>query len=128
MSPASYQTAPPRVVVSSDHTPGVRPGESGKRDSNPRPRECHSRALPTELRPRYIGPRKTRSGGNTASYRDVMAVSSVFLPSRELFGLCPVSQVDPGITTCPSTSDGRRPPPPPGRSPARPLALLRPPR
>ncbi len=29
-----------------------------------------------------------------------MAVSSVFLPSRELFGLCPVSQVDPGITTC----------------------------
>src|SRR6266550_3184011 len=90
MSPASYQTAPPRVAM-----------ESGKRDSNPRPRECHSRALPTELRPRYIGPRKTRSGGNTASYLDVVAVSSVFAPVRELFGLCPVTQGDPGLIDMP---------------------------
>src|SRR6266566_4986392 len=90
MSPASYQTAPPRVAM-----------ESGKRDSNPRPRECHSRALPTELRPRYIGPRKTRSGGNTASYLDVVAVSSVFAPVRELFGLCLVTQGDPGLIDMP---------------------------
>src|SRR4029077_19632525 len=52
MSPASYQTAPPRVAVSSDHDPAVRPGESGKRDSNPRPQPWQGCALPTELFPR----------------------------------------------------------------------------
>src|SRR5256885_947729 len=52
MSPASYQTAPPRVAVSSSHGPGVRPGESGKRDSNPRPQPWQGCALPTELFPR----------------------------------------------------------------------------
>src|SRR6266480_427269 len=159
MSPASYQTAPPRVGYSS-----FRP-QSGKRDSNPRPQPWQGCALPTELFPRVrcnltaqwarppsrpispappippgpphlpnlpvllsdggegdrtpdlvnaihalsqlsyapviLGPRcyglrKTRSGGNTASYRDVVAVSSVFAPSRELFGLYPVSNGDPG--------------------------------
>src|SRR5437588_303585 len=58
MSPASYQTAPPRVAVSSSHglrramAPAVRPGESGKRDSNPRPQPWQGCALPTELFPR----------------------------------------------------------------------------
>src|SRR5437667_12841039 len=52
MSPASYQTAPPRVVVPSRHGPAVRPGESGKRDSNPRPQPWQGCALPTELFPR----------------------------------------------------------------------------
>src|SRR3989442_123537 len=42
MSPASYQTAPPRVVCL----------ESGKRDSNPRPQPWQGCALPTELFPR----------------------------------------------------------------------------
>src|SRR2546427_7536195 len=41
MSPASYQTAPPRVAM-----------ESGKRDSNPRPQPWQGCALPTELFPR----------------------------------------------------------------------------
>src|SRR6266496_5745065 len=40
MSPASYQTAPPRVAW-----------ESGKRDSNPRPQPWQGCALPTELFP-----------------------------------------------------------------------------
>src|SRR5881628_2939722 len=52
MSPASYQTAPPRVGVSSAIAPAVRPGESGKRDSNPRPQPWQGCALPTELFPR----------------------------------------------------------------------------
>src|SRR5437763_5199288 len=57
MSPASYQTAPPRVAVSSSHglrhamAPAVRPGQSGKRDSNPRPQPWQGCALPTELFP-----------------------------------------------------------------------------
>src|SRR5881275_2892683 len=51
MSPASYQTAPPRVGVSSAIAPAVRPGESGKRDSNPRPQPWQGCALPTELFP-----------------------------------------------------------------------------
>src|SRR5439155_602633 len=86
----------------------------------------HSRALPTELRPRYIGPRKTRSGGNTASYLDVLAVSSVFPPSRELFDLCPVSPGDPGLIAMPkhirrkkTTSPARAKP----RGAARPVAV-----
>src|SRR5437879_10266474 len=54
MSPASYQTAPPRVVVPSRHGPAVRPGESGKRDSNPRPQPWQGCALPTELFPRAL--------------------------------------------------------------------------
>src|SRR3989442_15883387 len=33
-------------------TPAVRPGESGKRDSNPRPQPWQGWALPTELLPR----------------------------------------------------------------------------
>src|SRR5438034_301580 len=44
MSPASYQTAPPRVAM-----------ESGKRDSNPRPQPWQGCALPTELFPRAVG-------------------------------------------------------------------------
>src|SRR5437667_10359355 len=52
MSPASYQNAPPRVGVSSAIAPAVRPGESGKRDSNPRPQPWQGCALPTELFPR----------------------------------------------------------------------------
>src|SRR2546428_9411791 len=55
MSPASYQTAPPRVVVPSRHGPAVRPGESGKRDSNPRPQPWQGCALPTELFPCAVG-------------------------------------------------------------------------
>src|SRR6059036_3237870 len=51
MSPASYQTAPPRVGVSSAIAPAVRPGESGKRDSNPRHQPWQGCALPTELFP-----------------------------------------------------------------------------
>src|SRR5689334_4559190 len=43
MSPASYQTAPPRVAL-----------ESGKRDSNPRPQPWQGCALPTELFPRCL--------------------------------------------------------------------------
>src|SRR2546428_1559824 len=41
MSPASYQTAPPRVAM-----------ESGKRASTPRPHPWQGCALPTELFPR----------------------------------------------------------------------------
>src|SRR5947208_10199583 len=48
MSPASYQTAPPRVAVS------VNPAQSGKRDSNPRPQPWQGCALPTELFPRAL--------------------------------------------------------------------------
>src|ERR1700675_2188173 len=44
MSPASYQTAPPRDVV-----PCLL--KSGKRDSNPRPQPWQGCALPTELFP-----------------------------------------------------------------------------
>src|SRR5438309_924805 len=43
MSPASYQTAPPRVAM-----------ESGKRDSNPRPQPWQGCALPTELFPQTL--------------------------------------------------------------------------
>src|SRR5436309_3092222 len=81
--------------------PPLPPVQWRRGGSNPCAREWHSRALPTELRPRYIGPRKTRSGGNTASYLDVVAVSSVFAPIRELFGLCPVPQGDPGLIDMP---------------------------
>src|SRR4026209_922370 len=45
MSPASYQTAPPR-----DDVPCLL--QSGKRDSNPRPQPWQGCALPTELFPR----------------------------------------------------------------------------
>src|SRR6266550_2964299 len=51
MSPASYQTAPPRVDVSAVD-PSTRPAQSGKRDSNPRPQPWQGCALPTELFPR----------------------------------------------------------------------------
>src|SRR6266542_4930416 len=57
MSPASYQTAPPRVVV--DLTPWPRPFGpfvSGKRDSNPRPQPWQGCALPTELFPQRQTP------------------------------------------------------------------------
>ena len=37
--------------------------------------------------PRILGPGKTRFGGNTASYRDVMALSSDVMPWHELFVL-----------------------------------------
>src|SRR4029077_3370040 len=37
--------------------------------------------------PRILGPGKTRSGGNTASYRDVIALSSDVMPWHELFVL-----------------------------------------
>src|SRR5882724_12016012 len=47
MSPASYQTAPPRDVV-----PCLL--QSGKRDSNPRPQPWQGCALPTELFPREV--------------------------------------------------------------------------
>src|SRR5436309_15158345 len=77
--------------------PPLPPVQWRRGGSNPCARECHSLALPRELRPRYIGPRKTRCGGNTASYLDVVAVSSVFAPVRELFGLCLVTQGDPGL-------------------------------
>src|SRR6266704_3390058 len=137
MSPASYQTAPPRVAW-----------ESGKRDSNPRPQPWQGCALATELfprkrvqsnrrtpvrtrrlgawdlcggegdrtpdlvnaihalsqlsyAPRILGPGKTRSGGNTASYRDVPVVSSDLAPRHELFVLWPVSQDDPGPIAMP---------------------------
>src|SRR2546422_2495501 len=46
MSPASYQTAPPRVAYPTFRL------ESGKRDSNPRPQPWQGCALPTELFPR----------------------------------------------------------------------------
>src|SRR5579859_1473795 len=46
MSPASYQTAPPRVAW-----PSCAILESGKRDSNPRPQPWQGCALPTELFP-----------------------------------------------------------------------------
>src|SRR5712664_1893648 len=75
MSPASYQTAPPRVVVSSDHAPGVRPGESGKRDSNPRPQPWQGCALPTELFPRA-------SANLTAQW------ASVYRPATSPAALC----------------------------------------
>src|SRR3990170_5112663 len=59
MSPASYQTAPPRADVcpaaSAAPDPFVtlqRCPESGKRDSNPRPQPWQGCALPTELFPR----------------------------------------------------------------------------
>src|ERR1043166_2523446 len=47
MSPASYQTAPPRVAVSCYSLL-----RSGKRDSNRRPQPWQGSALPTELFPR----------------------------------------------------------------------------
>src|SRR5918993_2943887 len=62
MSPASYQTAPPRAVFLqittswSDTRPdrghACHPSTSGKRDSNPRPQPWQGCALPTELFPR----------------------------------------------------------------------------
>src|SRR5215210_438467 len=61
MSPASYQTAPPRAVCFSFPGPGpildqtggmTTPCTSGKRDSNPRPQPWQGCALPTELFPR----------------------------------------------------------------------------
>src|SRR5438874_4272395 len=51
MSPASYQTAPPRVAVLCYSF-----WESGKRDSNPRPQPWQGCALPTELFPRMNYP------------------------------------------------------------------------
>src|SRR6266511_3937163 len=57
MSPASYQTAPPRDDVG-------RLMQSGKRDSNPRPQPWQGCALPTELFPhgavRILVPRQSR--------------------------------------------------------------------
>src|SRR6266702_8310141 len=67
MSPASYQTAPPRVacnrwnvgqlecekvVPSNFPTFNFPTFQSGKRDSNPRPQPWQGCALPTELFPR----------------------------------------------------------------------------
>ncbi len=68
MSPASYQTAPPRVVSRRLEPPQIDESElqlcletapprvvslgSGKRDSNPRPQPWQGCALPTELFPR----------------------------------------------------------------------------
>src|SRR5690349_8322295 len=49
MSPASYQTAPPRDACCGPVNRALY--ESGKRDSNPRPRPWQGRALPTELFP-----------------------------------------------------------------------------
>src|SRR2546429_7964052 len=66
MSPASYQTAPPRVAVSSSHGPGVRPSERGKRDSNPRPQPWQGCALPTELYPRAAA-KSNRSVGRVST-------------------------------------------------------------
>src|SRR5256886_6366221 len=193
MSPASYQTAPPRVAVSSSHGPAARPGESGKRDSNPRPQPWQGCALPTELFPRkarrrdvetarrigvrhlrstltfsplptlayhplpvypstrpvsggegdrtpdlvnaihalsqlsyapcILGPGKTRAGGNTASYRDVQAVSSDFAPRHELFVLWSVSQDDPGPIAMAKHMRRKKPTPPAG---AKPRAAPRP--
>src|SRR6059058_2420210 len=51
--------------------------------------------------PRILGPGKTRSGGNTASYRDVHVVSSDLAPRHELFVLWSVSQDDPGPIAMP---------------------------
>ena len=60
MSPASYQTAPPRDVcftafgrTASGRSMSQRL-ESGKRDSNPRPQPWQGCALPTELFPRTV--------------------------------------------------------------------------
>src|SRR5215207_6571472 len=51
MSPASYQTAPPRDDCRNlPFTDSACP-ESGKRDSNPRPQPWQGCALPTELFP-----------------------------------------------------------------------------
>src|SRR5438034_10736563 len=55
MSPASYQTAPPRVAM-----------ESGKRDSNPRPQPWQGCALPTELFPRAAA-KSNRSVGRVST-------------------------------------------------------------
>src|SRR6188508_864583 len=56
MSPASYQTAPPRDVVTAScdciRALESQRVESGKRDSNPRPQPWQGCALPTELFPR----------------------------------------------------------------------------
>src|ERR1051326_4551680 len=46
--------------------------------------------------PCILGPGKTRSGGNTASYRGVLMVSSDRAPWHELSGVWPVSQDVPG--------------------------------
>ena len=134
MSPASYQTAPPRVGVLARAGNGTRtrdpnlgkvvlyqlsysrvaenltasgliyyppPRSGGEGDRTPDlVNAIHALSqlsyAPVILGPRCYGLRKTRSGGNTASYRDVVAVSSVFTPSRELFDLYPVSNGDPG--------------------------------
>src|SRR5688500_110875 len=69
MSPASYQTAPPRDVVRCllpvaccllPVACSSQPVESGKRDSNPRPQPWQGCALPTELFPRRAGSQPTR--------------------------------------------------------------------
>src|ERR1041384_7244410 len=83
--------------------------------------------------PCILGPGKTRSGGNTASYRGVLMVSSDRAPWHELSGVWPVSQDVPGPiamakhmrrkkTTSPARAKPRAVPPPPGRAPARPPA------
>ena len=60
MSPASYQTAPPRVGFY--RAPQGTARESGKRDSNPRPQPWQGCALPTELFPQHEeSSRPTRS-------------------------------------------------------------------
>src|SRR4030095_6388787 len=56
MSPASYQTAPPRdgfLIRAPGRGSAI---QSGKRDSNPRPQPWQGCALPTELFPRSRGP------------------------------------------------------------------------
>ncbi len=71
MSPASYQTAPPRAVgwyvgrtACHHHLPSYRltllpSSESGKRDSNPRPQPWQGCALPAELFPRATSIRRS---------------------------------------------------------------------
>src|SRR5438477_9535387 len=66
MSPASYQTAPPRVALS------VNPAQSGKRDSNPRPQPWQGCALPTELFPqaeRSLAPAPDQRNRRTRAQR-----------------------------------------------------------
>src|SRR4026208_2271342 len=99
MSPASYQTAPPRDVVPPANRPHRPTFESGKRDSNPRPQPWQGCALPTELFPRL-----------RQSYRRQTTLTS----AASLYALDSDFQVDKpsnGMITSPRrrTSLGRSP-------------------
>ena len=117
MSPASYQTAPPRDVCCTAPTwtaPGLRHSgpvtQSGKRDSNPRPQPWQGCALPTELFPRADeefsdrAPAAQPSGGEGDRTPDL--VNAIHALSQ--LSYAPGSAAPPVPATLPDASGARR--------------------